>query len=1065
LAVSPIGSKTSKDIITILVDSDISICTRSSDTSFTESLEIPFQLISEARIEDTLLEGLASSATSAVDLVVELKISCDISCYMNALPVNIGGIRITVMDEDLANVIGQEFLNMKSIQKASQSQETIAIASGFHDTIFPQKSEVVEDSHEERTKFRDDDALKPPREGNQDDVQSVEFNNFIEQSPQNNQTRETDIRVSLGLEKLVTENIDSAAKPISEDNQDEAGDLVPFRSPAPARLSHYTGNDTRASVDKENDRRQDVDLQDNVLKRIRGAQPSVQLPAVPEPPSHEYFEEIFEPPASPGASPVAPAESKPSSTRTKVKAKLREKKTVPGADVRKDEIKKVKKYSLKPKAAAPATKAPASKRASAPKSSTARVSVSKAAPKVSAPKSNPTPKPASGLVVRAAKKTTSKLLVPKKLAVKGIPKQPNHQSQASFPELDPKSLERQNAPAKPEGHATVSLNVSTQVVLMQEGGTINCRASRLSDALADIDDIEQLDVRFGELVQKSLTYQPPQVTAQTKSSSSHVVESTPLPAQGDADSSGQFLPEIITVLCKSYENQSPHAGIQSESSTPPLVRVTPVPLPAQEASPAEYSIPEVTTTPSLAESIGRRRSPRLASRYSTREAPVTPLLGRKPAIINMTNNDKPQHEGGSSDNNSPSRVDEAPLFDEYLARKTPLLSFGVKGSRNQGISSSKKSSLPKIGGIRQVEKPETHPLSTYKRTQSGKRKRDKEDTPVIENSKRYQMSRLQKSEDRAPIAKKELPLAFREEGDLIMPRNHPVARKTARFGSQGSRVNENGSPRGHSNSLYEHTDYKAIARKVLMDANPTVLDDEENGNGFYHYGDYEGLNIVESNQEFLLKLPTSLSSSFRVRPWSPRPDQEVVKQKTRNLQHPEAEPNAVRHQQDKLADPFLKESSEIDFSCFARRLQCHGQTVIRKAKDDPAASILRKRRSTMNGDPEATLVNVENEIPVRDFSSSSDVITESSDEVQGQKTHKAAIDVHQTQHEEWRMALKPHQRGMLDVLNQVSIVGIIRSIYVESTDVLFRILYGISSTMNRLPRTCLQNMNKAASSL
>ena len=204
--------------------------------SFTESLEIPLQLISDAKIEDTLLEGLASSATSAVDLVVELKITGDVSCYMNALPVKIGGLRITVKDEDLANDIGLEFLGVKSTQKASQSKETIAIASAFHDAVSPQESEVVRDSNEERTKLRADPALPQPREKSQDDAESIEFNNFIELSPQDNQTRETNTQLNPGHEELVAEDIDSAAEPIYKDNQDNKGDGVPFRSSAPARL-------------------------------------------------------------------------------------------------------------------------------------------------------------------------------------------------------------------------------------------------------------------------------------------------------------------------------------------------------------------------------------------------------------------------------------------------------------------------------------------------------------------------------------------------------------------------------------------------------------------------------------------------------------------------------------------------------------------------------------------------------------------------------------------------------------------------------------------------------------
>jgi hypothetical protein len=187
------GSKISGGIINILVDSDISICTQAGDISFTDSLEIPFQLISEAKLEVTLLEGAASSATSAADLVVELKISGEVSCYMNALPVKIRGLRITVRDRDLARDLGREFVEPRHFKKASQSKETIAIVSGFDGAVYPQENEVIEDSNEERTIFR---TLTRPREKSQYDAQSVEVNNFIEQSPQDNQTREPDTQLN-----------------------------------------------------------------------------------------------------------------------------------------------------------------------------------------------------------------------------------------------------------------------------------------------------------------------------------------------------------------------------------------------------------------------------------------------------------------------------------------------------------------------------------------------------------------------------------------------------------------------------------------------------------------------------------------------------------------------------------------------------------------------------------------------------------------------------------------------------------------------------------------------------
>jgi hypothetical protein len=1068
LVVSPMASKISGGIITIFVDRDISICTQSSDISFTESLEIPFQLISEAKIEATLLEGATSSATPPVDLVVELKISGKVSCYMNALPVNIGGLRITVRDRGLARFIGDEFLNPRHFKKASQSKETIAIAPGFYNAVSPQESEVVGDSNEEGTKFRHDPAITRPREKSQNDVQNVEFNNFIEESPQDNQTRETDTQPNLELGEFVAEGADSAARPIYEDNQDVAVDPVRFRSSAPARLSHRSGNDIAASVDKEENMRQDIDLPNHASKRtLRGKahlRPSVLKPTVPEPTPDEESQEMTEPPPSPVASPVESTQQKAKSARLNAEVNPEdEKKTLLKPAIPKGETKRAKKYSLKPKAAAPITKTAASKRATALR---ARATVSKAGPKVSdsklaaVPKPNPTSKGIPAPAAKAPKKKISKLLVPKKLALKDIPKLPTRQFQTHQSELNLKSQEMETAPTSPKSLVAMSLDLDAQRSLMQEGKATDRHASRLSAALADIEDIEHQDASFGELVQTSLIYQPPNVTTQTESSSSPVLRRTATPAQ-EEHSPGQFLLELMPVLSKNCANQPPQGSMRSESSPSSLVRVTPVPLPAQEESPAECFIQEATSVPSkiLAGYIGPRRSPRLASHYSIREASVAlgrvravaPCPARKPAVIDLSDNDEPKCQDGGSDDDSPSRADEIPLFDDYLARKTPLVSFGAKGPRNQGIPSLKKCSLQR------VEEPENRPLliQTYMPTQRGKRKRAKEDAPMVENNKRQQNYRLQKSMDKKPEATKVLPLAFRDAEDLIMPRNRPAARNTARFGSQGSRVNENGSPRGHSNNFQEPASHNKIARKALRDVKPTEITGEDDGDGYFHYDDDSGLNMVDNDQGFLLDPPVILysegegpsmreghqpvydyatsSSSFKVRPLSPCPDEEVVKRhlprkKNTNFQDPKVGTKVVHHQQGKLADPFLKESPEIDLSSFARRLQYRQQTPTRKIRDDPTAPTPRKTRYTMNEDPEVTLVNAENEIQVRELSSSSDMTSESSDEAQNPRSHKVALEVHQAQRDEWRMALKPHQRGILDVLNQVSTVGITHSI-------------------------------------
>ena len=107
---------------------------------------------------------------------------------------------------------------------------------------------------------------------------------------------------------------------------------------------------------------------------------------------------------------------------------------------------------------------------------------------------------------------------------------------------------------------TLGLRYSSGSNAGRQGNKSAVRPDRQT-ALADIDDIDQLDASFGELIQTSLIYQPSQVTMQTESSSSPMVQGTPVPAQGEADSPGLLIPEVIHVVSKNNKNQSPHAGV------------------------------------------------------------------------------------------------------------------------------------------------------------------------------------------------------------------------------------------------------------------------------------------------------------------------------------------------------------------------------------------------------------------------------------------------------------------------------------------------------------------------
>jgi hypothetical protein len=1039
--ISPKGSLISGGIINILVDRDISICTESSGASFTESLEIPRQLIAGVMLEDTLLEGVTSSKASAVDVIVELKASSELSCYINAVPVTIHGLRITVKDENVANDLGGDFTIQKPAQKASQSQATIAIADGFGDALHIGDNEVLDDCNKDLAESHLDlDVLQPGKE-TQVGGQYVEFDKFVEESQQQTHIAETGSEVKHGI-RGPPEDVGSIIEQICRDNQGGADNRLPLQSSAPARLPSHNESAKRDVVDIENNQRNDDNIDDPPLKRnLRRKAPllrAVPKATVPEPSSDQYFEEIVKPIANPVVSPVVPAQlkvkpGKSKTSRSKARPALEVKKAVKLKSSN-EEIQKVKKYSLGRKPEAPIVKATVNKRASASKISAPQSPLSKGGLKVPALKLGPSPEAALVLGAKASKKRALKTLIPKKPVVRDIPKRPIQECQANLPELNLKP-EMQVSSVGPPERVTKTLGLDTQGQLAQESWATDRRASRLAEALADIDNIHQHDACSEELIETNLVYQPSQVTSRTGSSSSPIVaRSTPVLAD---------LPEEVSLegLHNINKNEAPssHVGVPSESSPSSLERVSPVPLPAKEASPVELYIPETPFVPSkvICGPVTPRQSSRLVSQCSSREASVALNKVRakvlypaeKSLVTDQSNVRESQQDVASWDDNTPLRADEFSLFDDHLARKTPLISFCAKGPRNQGIGSSKKTSLPKNKRKHTEElKTRLMPTHTYTRKQFSKRKRDIENDLLIESNKRQQTFGLQRSEEMPFIARTAQIIVRPGVENHIVTGNNLAARKTARLGSQGSRVNENGSPRGNSKSAEEQKIYKAIAREVMMDKNATVGNDDNNGT-FLRYDDGEGLNVVQSDQRFVFDLPITSSTSFKVRSLSPRPDGEVIKPylprlHVTDVEYRKIEKKLARHEQGKPADSFLKESPEKDLSAFARRLQYRRHTPIHKERKTPAS---RNKKYNMNEDPEATLVNVENEKP-EEYSSSSDITSESSGEEQDKGARKTAIHTEQVQSKEWRMALRPHQRGILDTLNQVSAVGNTHSI-------------------------------------
>lgn len=970
-------------IINILIGRDVSVFTQSSDTVFAESLEIPFHLIEDVTIDDTLLEQSIEVENPPVDLVIHLKTVKDVLCYRNALPVSLHQIRITVQDEDLANTIGADILEPRSGQKVSQSMETIAIAPVLDDYTSSQEIAPLEDSKEEHMKSPNDAATVF-----QESKLSANSESVIRESPQDNRIQDTSTKFGQQVRQKAPEVAVVAVTSQNQEKHDEAHDSslvvgdVSFHASVPATIPPgQAHHNAKAPTEKE----------DYALLKVnrRGRKPSngthlakaTQQQPAPEP-NDADSDELSDPPSSSVESPVAQSRQRNSAgSKAKTKIKPKAKKAVLKPAVPKEETLKVKKYSLKPKAAPVITKKRAP-RASAPKASGPRATAKSASarklalvPKISVPKASASqpvpkavsaakpalaPKTAAALVAKETKEATSKSLLIKKPPVKAVVKQSTHQSPSppSNADQSPQHGEAVDSnPTNVKEQTTTEIDRDTQEILAQVDRATRRRAGRLSAALAVLDEMERLDESFGELAQPNFEDHPAQMATEVESSSSSLSRGSPQALEEAADVSG-------------YATR----------------QVTPVQIQTLEAP------------------TGPRRNPRLAAVRTSKMAVAT--------------------------QNSVS-MDEPPLFNDYLARKTPLVSFGATGPRNQGTASPKKSSIPRKRELSRAEKPEKCLLinQTHIAERKAKRKRNIEDAPVRENNKQQPKSRLQKSKTAVFTTDRELPLAFRDVRGTGIEGNPAALRHTTISGSQGSRVDENGSPRGFSNSLQERANYRMIAEKVLMDVKPIESNDEDDGDGFFHHEEDERVPAVDqSDDSLLLNLPLIPSSSMKPGPLSPDPIEQVSHRyiphkKSTSSRYKDVGTKVVIPQQGQLVDPFLEKGTEIERSNFARRLQYGRQMQTNKSSDHPLQASQRKTRFTLNDDLEATLVNVENENSIQEYSPSSDRTSGSSNESQNSQPRTSIVQVDQTTCDEWRMALKPYQRGILEALYQVSNVG------------------------------------------
>jgi hypothetical protein len=429
-------------------------------------------------------------------------------------------------------------------------------------------------------------------------------------------------------------------------------------------------------------------------------------------------------------------------------------------------------------------------------------------------------------------------------------------------------------------------------------------------------------------------------------------------------------------------------------------------------------------------------------------------------------------------------VNRNPLVDENLTRKTPIVSFGAKGPLNQGLGSTEMSSA-----VRRMESKKATSCPAIVETQQvlrgGKRKRVAEELAEMEGMGEQQPSNVQIAT--ASHSERALPLAFQDEQEPIFANASPAEQSLPAFGSQRSRVDEKGSPQASGASYQQRMDFRDIAKKVARDSLIHGRNNANEGEHLNHVVDDCGLPLMQgSSPPALPSIPLSLPRQPNDWPaFSPVAIENVTRYVGRQRPLPGvlrgtakkkglaqqlifAEPNEkqtvsipvdetvaqyishkramdrelrnIEHEeglvcQPVLADPFLEKRSKRNLSDFAQRLQ---QSSEERPTYEPTTGQLRaeplKRRAGIFDDPEVTLVNIKNQAAPEDISSPSDMTDGSSNEYQDLEQQTLALSFDLTLEDEWRTALKPYQKGVLDALYQISNVSLNQFVLIARID-------------------------------
>jgi len=452
----------------------------------------------------------------------------------------------------------------------------------------------------------------------------------------------------------------------------------------------------------------------------------------------------------------------------------------------------------------------------------------------------------------------------------------------------------------------------------------------------------------------------------------------------------------------------------------------------------------------------RAKSHQVTSQHKKAPASTSPQNRQNPLIQGHTTAKKQQHAKPSSpqrrrsprlaaaQNASTQLVNnksEQVLVDEHQARKQPIISFGAKGARNQGPSSTLKGSVQRTQATEKADIPAlVKPLDHKRKRENAEIKET--DAPVDASPPRKRQSISPRIDDDFVTYPSSPPAA--PEVEKAMASHPPLYHEQSKQGSQSSRVDENGSPMAPTSA--PQIDHIGKVQRKLFDgpspAMPVEMPPQENG------------KAVGQKPPMIFGPKLILGNIPKARPSSP---EEVVPRyiphKSRNGLYEDVGTKEVVAPEKDLADPFVEKLGRKS-SGFTDRLLAGSAKATNKRSTTLRAQVptiehqvaenvklpphpanlplqtaskvdgnrLCSKKATRPSieDSEKTLVDFENQQPSDDTPSSDS----SSESRPNHRSSSAPTQIDESAlQEEWNVALRPHYKTAYDAIHRIADVS------------------------------------------